>query len=139
MKVIAFMLLTFLSIATRAQSDSWVIIHNGRVLLQATGENSGKNVVTIRRSDLNKTDYLIVKYSGVTAKGWVRTIYLAGEKDEEMARHSGNIFRIADSSLKAIFKNRSRVVLYTYTMPADPKLKAAVRIRRIHLCTILIK
>jgi hypothetical protein len=139
MKLIVFVLLSCVSLNSHIQADSWRITHNGRLLLQANEENPQKNVATINRIDLNKTDFLWVRFAGTTTKGWVRSIYISGEKDEELARHSGNLFRISNSTLKALFKNRGRITVYTYTMPTDPKMKAAIKIRRVHLCTIFIK
>jgi hypothetical protein len=139
MKALYCLLFFFISTVALAQSQSWRITQNGKLLLQATEENSEKNIITVNRADLNRPDFLWVRFAGATAGGWVRTIYITGEKNEELAKHSGNLFRISNSTLKALFKNRSRVLIYTYTMPTDPKLKATVKVRRIHLCTVLIK
>ena len=124
--------------AVIVQEDNWKVVHNGKQLLQTSHEDEAKNVVTIKKSDLKKNGYLWVNYQGANQQQWKRTIVLTDEKDNELVKHSGNVFKVVNPKLNALLNDSKTFKIYTWAIPADPKLAAAVRVRRVHLCTITI-
>ena len=136
MKTLFLLLCISFSMALAAQ-DSWKVTHNGKQLLKTTNEDETKNMVTIKKTDLKKTGYLSVHYQGENQQGWKRTIALIDEKDNELIKQNGASFKLSNQKLNTLSDGKTGKI-YTWALPTDPKLAAAVRVRRIHLCTIIL-
>ena len=137
-----FTLLALLaSILAFSQSDpSWKVLHNSKVLLQASEEAPDKNVVVIKRSSLAGTGALQMIYQPAgDTKGWERTITIMSEADAEIQTFKGNAVKLSNAALRTMAKRGQRLMIYTISLPKDPKQRALVRVRRMHLCTIEIK
>ncbi|MDB5253758.1 MAG: hypothetical protein JWP27_2927 [Flaviaesturariibacter sp.] len=141
MKMLSLLLIAVLPILAQAQpADSWKVIHNGKTRLTAHAENATANTITIRRADLAKGAGLQVVYApGTPSADWIRTIALYAPDDTELATGSGNRFTISNARLRKLFAGRTQLMVYTISLPKDPAKRALVRVRRIHLCTIVLK
>ncbi|HEX7905285.1 MAG TPA: hypothetical protein VF487_15540 [Chitinophagaceae bacterium] len=137
------LLLTFLSTAFLSQAqDSWKIKLNQKVLLSAAAEDEAKNTKKIKRIELNKPGNLEVLYKEMPVKtGWQRSLLLFDEKDMELWRkdNSKAITKISNATLKKLFAGKNKIEIYTISLPTDPNKAAAVRVRRVHLCTLELK
>ena len=60
------------------------------------------------------------------------------EKDQELVSKKGNELKIKNSELLSFFKRSKQIKIYTIAVPTDPKLKASIRVRRVHLCTLVL-
>ncbi|HYK57363.1 MAG TPA: hypothetical protein VEV15_12920 [Flavisolibacter sp.] len=129
----------FISLSTLAQ-PGWKVMLNGKTVLNTTVEDETKNIVRIKKADLKKKKGVSVIYTEeAKKKNWEREIALYDENDRELARQKGTELKISNSVLQSFFKKSKKVGIYTLAFPADPKLKAAIRIRRVHLCTLILE
>jgi negative regulator of sigma E activity len=136
-----FILLSSILLAMYASAqDSWKITHNGKQCLQTSVESVETNSFTIKAADLKKKGLLSVQYTEAEKqKDWKRSIILFDEKDTELYRKDKNILQLQNSTLAVLSKKAKKISIYTLSLPTDPKLAAVVRVRRVHLATIIIK
>jgi hypothetical protein len=120
--------------------DSWKVCLDKKVLLNTSTENEEKNVIKISSSDLKKAKTFVVNYTKASLqKGWERTILLFDEKDNKLRTQRGKKFTLKASGLKALLDKYKTIKVYTINSPTDPKMKAQVRLRRVHLCTLVLQ
>jgi hypothetical protein len=146
MKTFLLFFFTFLMVITNGQYvptagiDSWKVEHNGKSKLKASSENTAKNIITITKGDLKKGGALVIAYKEAgKQKDWVRSITLFDEKDNELLKEESILLKVPNNQLSLLAGKNKIIKVYTWALPTDPAVAATVRIRRIHLCTILIK
>jgi len=65
----------------------------------------------------------------------MRSFLLVDESDNEILRADSTLHaRISLAELRRLFAGKKQLVIYTTISPLDPNL--AIRIRRVHLCTL---
>lgn len=140
MKTILFFFFA-LTLATNGMAqDTWTITYNGKGKLKAAAEDEQKNVITLSKTDLKKGGNLAIIYTeGKKLKDWERTITLFDEGDNELAKSTGMSFKITAAKLTTMAAKAKELTLYTLSLPTDPNLAARIRVRRLHLCTIIVK
>jgi hypothetical protein len=139
MKFVFAFLLSFTGFSAIAQ-DSWKVCLDKKVLLATSNEDEKKNVIMISAADLNKSkNFTLVYKESSPQKAWERTIRLYDEKDAELKKQKGKKFTLKTSELKSLLNQYKTVKIYTINSPTDPKLKERVRIRRVHLCTLILQ
>lgn len=120
--------------------NSWEVFLDEKILLNTSKEDEKKNVIKISSADLNKAKTFIVSLKETSAqKGWERTIIMYDEKDNELKKQAGKRLAVQTFELKALLDKLGTIKIYTINSPTDPKMKARVRIRRIHLCTLILQ
>lgn len=135
--IVAFSLLAGTSLKAQAV---WSVKLNGKEVLNTSTEDEEKNTVGIKKSDLKKGKNLVLVYKeGETKPGWERSIIAYDSKDKELSRQKGSRFQLSDVTLQSFFKKSKTIKIYTIALPTDPKLMAAVRVRRVHLCKLVVK
>ena len=127
------------AVAAGLQKASWIVAHNNRQRLKTVQESEQRNLIVINRADLKKTGQLFVNYTGTQEKDWKRTISLFDTKDNELLKHSGNLLKVGNSKLNSLANSMDTIKIYTLALPADPAVAATVRVRRIHLATLVIR
>lgn len=138
MKLFVAFISIFFSVAAFAQGH-WQICLNNKSVLKASVESEEKNVVIIKGVDLKKNKNLTVDYKeGEVKNNWERTIMLYDENDHELNQQKGTKFTLSNAALKDFFQQSKTLKIYTLALPSDPKLKAAIRVRRVHLCTLIL-
>ena len=137
---------TFLLIATMLFSsaaftqDTWKVSHNGKLKLESSEESTEKNIVEIKSADFSKKSFLQIAYKESTPqKDWKREIMIYDPSDNELSRQKGSRLKIQNSSLRNLFKKSKTLMVYTMALPSDPAQAALVRVRRVHLCTLVLK
>lgn len=139
MKILFAFFLSFAGVSVVAQ-DSWKVCLDKKVLLNASTEDAEKNVIKIFSADLRKSKDFVVSYKQFSLqKGWERTISVYDEKDNELKKQTGEKFTLKASELKTLLEKYKTIKIYTINSPTDPKMKARVRLRRVHLCTIIFE
>lgn len=139
MKILFVFLLSFAAASAVAQ-NSWKIFVDKKVLLNTSTEDEKKNVIKISSADLNKAKTFVVSFKEISVQeGWERTIIMYDEKDNELRKQAGKRLAVQTSELKALLDKLGTIKIYTINSPTDPKMKARVRIRRIHLCTVILQ
>jgi hypothetical protein len=72
----------------------------------------------------------------VKQRDWNRSIIIFDEKDNQLYKKENFTVKLENAVLAGLFKRSKVLNIYTTSLPKDPKLAAAVRIRRVHLATI---
>jgi hypothetical protein len=117
--------------------DSWKLVLNGKVLLKTATEDAAKNRVKVLKKDLQKKSHMSVVYTEAQhTRGWERFITVFDTHDRELLQQKGAQFKISNAGLLSLFKKSDTLSVYTWSLPTDPKQKAHVRVRRVHLCTL---
>jgi len=125
---------------TIAQQDSWKVCLEKEVLLQTSKEDEQKNVITFTAADLKKSKTLQINYKQVASdKGWERTLSIYDVNDQELKTVKGNKLSLKSSGLRSLLEQHKTIKFYTLYSPTDPKMKAMVRLRRVHLCTLVLQ
>jgi hypothetical protein len=136
----AFAFLLSCIVFSAIAQDTWKACLDKKVLLNTSNEDEKQNILKISAADLSKNKNFTVNYTeSPPQKGWERTIRLYGEKDHELKKQNGKKLSLKTSQLKALFNQYKTVKIYTLNSPTDPKLKERVRIRRVHLCTLILQ
>lgn len=139
MKFFLFVLLSFGGITVFAQ-DGWKVCFDKKILLSASEESEEKNVIRIFSADLKKYKKFTVRYKeSEPQKGWQRTIMAYDEKNIELIKQKGSKFSMKSGALKNLFQISRIIKIYTISLPTDPNLAAQVRVRRVHLCTLVME
>lgn len=134
------LLFALFSLGSAMGQGTWKVTLNGKTLLNASVENTDKNIIMVSSADLKKKGDFIITYTEKTkVDKWQRTISAYNEKDIELQKQTGNRFKIKNSTLQSLLKGAKTIQFYTISLPTDPKLQAAVRVRRVHLCTVVGK
>jgi hypothetical protein len=138
MKSILLVALSMFGFAFIAQkSDSWKVYLNKTLLLNATEENETKNVLQVKRRSLSKQGEFEIKYQEVIPNNdWIRTFAIFDGDTSILQIVSPRDFKISNAKLRKLVSGKSKVKLYTWSLPKNPALASTIRIRRIHLCTL---
>jgi hypothetical protein len=139
MKIFFAFLLSLIGTLALAQ-DSWKICLDKKTLLKTSTEDEKKNFVEISSTDLKKAKALIINYNEPSQqKGWERTISVYNVDDQELKIQTGKKLSLKVAELKNLLNQYKEIKIYTLNSPTDPKMKMQVRLRRIHLCTLVLK
>jgi hypothetical protein len=139
MKMFFAFLLSFIGTTVIAQ-DSWKVCLDKKVLLNTSTEDAEKNAIKISSAGLKKSKTFVVSYKeNSPQKGWERTITVYDEKENELKKQTGKKLTLKTSELKPLLDKYKTLKIYTINFPTDPKMKAQVRLRRVHLCTLVLR
>lgn len=137
------MLFAFLSIFSSVSSfaqDNWKVCIDQKVLLNTTVEDEEKNTIKISAVELKKIKLFVVSYKDESPQtGWERTILVYDEKDNEKLRKVNTKLSLKIAELNTLLGKSKTIKVYTMYAPIDPKMKAQVRLRRVHLCTLILQ
>ncbi len=138
MKTVVLIASIFLMSQLKAQ-DSWVVFLNKQQLLSTSTESAEKNVFSVKEEDLKENHPFTLTYFDLNKeKDWTRFLMIFTTKDEEIKRQEGRKMRLTNSRLLELLKKHKELHFYTYSLPNDPDLRARIRVRRIHLCTLVL-
>lgn len=138
MKFYMMLLMGLLSIQSEAQ-DKWTVFLNKKPVLQSSVE-SENNLVKISAASLkNKNLFTLTYIEQPRQKGWTRSIMVFDSTDRELKRVKSNKISYSNAALLAILKKNRQVLIYTWSIPDDPALKERIRVRRVHLCTLVLE
>ena len=134
-KLLLFTCLFFTALFVRAQSGSWVIKLNNKTILSTRLEDAQKNSRKIKAADWKKPGKLEIIFREDDKNTWIRSFLLVDASDNEILRKDSTIhasINLAD--LRKLFAGKKQLIIYTTIAPLDPNI--AIRIRRVHLCTL---
>ena len=136
---LAILLLTGLMI--QAQSGgSWKIVLNKKAVVKGDSGSGDtmNNVLPIKKADLSNNGIFRIEYDRKQEPGgWQRSIAIFDTLESAIAqRDSTNTLELYNKDLLKILWSRKKVFIYTWSAPLDKGTAAAIRIRRIKLCTV---
>lgn len=118
--------------------DSWEVWLDKKMLLRTSTEDEQKNLLHLPGTVTRNHQKIVVSfYESDRQEDWERALVLYDEKDRELKRQTGTKIMIPSSQLKVFLQKSDTLKLYTIRLPKDPKKKALVRVRRVHLCTLV--
>lgn len=140
MKIFLCLSAAILILSVAGAQGSWQVILNNKIVLNTSVEDTGKNVLKITKADLKKkNEFSVVYKEKAERKNWQRTLMAYDERDMEIKVQKGNKFQIKNTALQIFFKSSRIIRIYTLALPTDPRLKASIRVRRVHLCTLVLE
>lgn len=120
---------------TQAQTGSWKIKLNSNLLLSASKEDEKVNCKKTKPSQWAKNGFLEISFTEDEPDTWWRSFLFYDEQDFELLRKDSVIYyKVPAKELQRIFTGKKEIRIYTTIAPRDTNL--AVRIRRVHLCTL---
>jgi len=118
-------------INTVAAQNTWIVQSGKNILLKAAEEDTTANVIAIKRSKITS---LVVSYAEPRRKDWSRYIMVYDRADNELISKETYNLSLSASVLKNWAKKNSQVKIYTIPRNLNPAI--AIKVRRVHLCTI---
>ena len=131
------LLLSLLCIAmyADAQSGSWKIRMNNKTLLATSHEDEKVNTKKIISSEWKKSGSLEIIFKEAEPDTWKRSfLFFDAEDNQLLAKENTTHAKVSLSALRKLFKGKKDIRIYTVISPLDPNI--AIRIRRVHLCTL---
>jgi hypothetical protein len=140
MKALVVLVFSLLMMQSSRAQESWKIRVNGLTALSASTENPEKNKITIKRSALRNSKSLEVIFSEKNdKKEWDRFLAIYSPDDEEILQKMSTKLTISNKKLLVHLQKHKKLTVYTWMLPTDPDLRSRIRIRRIHLCTLVLQ
>ena len=117
--------------------DSWTVKLNNKLLLTATKEDTLANTKKVSQLEWRKSGYLEVIYKEAEPGPWMRSFLFYDENDNQLLnKDSVTYTKIANATLRKLFAGKKKMVIYVVIAPKNPMIM--IRIRRMHLCTLLL-
>lgn len=134
MKRMLFLLATITGLSATAQ-ERWTVQLNSAVLLTAKAEDTAANVVKL--NGLKKSSLILVYTPGKVEGERKRRLVLHDAADQEVLSRTDFKLVIPVADLKKWRLTNNRMKIYTWP---DPGPNAhLVRLRRMHLCTLVLE
>ena len=139
MKWILCLMMGLVSISGSAQ-DNWIVYLNKKAILNTSEESEEKNIIRISRQALKNNNLFTLTYlEQPRQKDWTRSIMVFDSADQEIKRVKGNKLSYSNAALLSLLSKHGTIELYTWSIPNDPALKERIRVRRVHLCTLVLE
>lgn len=132
--VFALAIILFAATISQAQ-ERWTVQLNSKVLLTAKTEDTAANVVALK--DLKKGALIVTYIPGKVQDERKRRLMVYDRNDNELYSKEAFTISVPVASLKKWKRTSSQIKVYT--VPVLGEAGAAVRLRRVHLCTINFK
>jgi hypothetical protein len=136
--MIKIALITFLLFAAKSgltQSGSWTIKLDGKTILATGTENEKLNVRKITNKSWKGKGKLEIRFRENEPATWRRSFLLVDENENQLlSKDSVTYTSIRIAALRKLFSGKKQVRIFTVVAPLDPTI--AIRMRRLHLCTL---
>jgi D-alanine-D-alanine ligase-like ATP-grasp enzyme len=120
--------------------QSWDVTFAKKTLLKKAAENPVKNLVKVSRSSLTTTNKFVLKLNNAdTAYNITIEATMEDGSGQQSWEYTGKPLTISGSDLKKLLTGRSKIKFQYMAIPKDPNLAAVVRIRPVHICTVVAK
>ncbi len=137
-KIFLLSLLASVTLFASAQTSSSITYLGKKVLKNAT-ENPEKNIIKIQRKSLNKPGNFIISFNNYDT-AYKRTVMVddANRQGIKNFEEINKPLTISNKELKKLLTGRNKIVIYYSKIPSDPSKAAIVRMRPIHICTVIV-
>lgn len=136
MKNIVFIIsLLFSFHLLQAQGGSWKIKLNNKTLIATSEESETTNTKKIVAAEWKKSGSLEILFTEAEKNTWIRSFLFYDNNENEILRKDSAVqMKISVAELKRLFAGKKEIIIYTTIAPVNPMI--AIRIRRVHLCTL---
>jgi hypothetical protein len=138
-RILLFVLLISSGSIVAQSGGSWKIVLNKKAVLKGEQDSDTmNNLLPVKKADLSNNGIFKIEYDKKQEPGgWRRSIAIFDTLETAIAqRDSTNSLEFYNKDLLKILWSRKKVHIYTWSAPMDKGMAAAIRIRRIRLCTI---
>lgn len=133
--IINFLIAVFFA---SAQTDSWKIKLNGKLILSAEKEDLINNIKKIKSTEWKKAGFLEISIKEAFPDKWLRSFQFRDEQENELLKKdSVSFYKIPSASIYKLFKPKKEIRIYTTTEPKNPLMMGSSHI--VHLCTLRLK
>ncbi|MEO7393975.1 MAG: hypothetical protein ABIU11_03480 [Chitinophagaceae bacterium] len=134
-KIFVIVSLFFTAIVTNAQMGSWKIRVSCKTILATSNEDEKINTKKITAAQWKKSGNLEIIFKETDPDTWRRSFLLFDAEDNQLlSKKSTNHAKISLASLRKLFAGKKEIRIYTVISPLDPNI--AIRVPRVHLCTL---
>jgi hypothetical protein len=138
MKYFLFFFIIISSAFSIQAQNSWQIIMNKKMVLTGNDSNELPNTRNFNPSDWTKKGYLEINFKEATADFWKRSFQFDDETGNQLfSKDSTTKVKIPLRELRKIYAGKKEIKIYTVASPLDPNI--AVRMQRVHLCTLKLQ
>jgi hypothetical protein len=134
--------ISIMSLSTNAQNgNNCTISHNNKKVLTVTNEDAVKNKISLKAAELKKTGSLVIAFPvSKTKSEWKRNILIYDSADNMLlTKEDVKGLTLKNTELNTLLAGKKQFSIFTTSIPRDPKQAAAIRVRRVHICTVEIK
>ncbi len=117
----------------------WQIFVNKQQVLQSNMEDVNTNIKSVKTTDLFATDGLKIVYTEDPDAKVNRSFIIMDDNRQELYRFEKNGVAISGTELQQALGKNKTAAIYSLAIPSDPALAATVRVRPIHLCTLILE
>ena len=132
MKTVLFTMLAVAISMKGFSQERWTVELNSKVLLSAKTEDEAANVISVK--DFKKGSLLVTYVPGKVEGERKRRLMIYDSGDNELYSKEAFNITVPVATLKKWKLNTTQIKIYT--IPVLGEAGAAVRLRRVHLCTI---
>lgn len=140
MKKLFLLITVFIISMTIYGQQRWTVSHQKMVILKNVEEDPESNTITVTKSSLSQEGNLTFTFK--INDGTVNRTLMADDSSRVGIKSWENIKKttsISNAELKKLFNGRTKIMFYFTEIPKDPAKAAVVRIRPVHLCTLMLK
>jgi hypothetical protein len=111
----------------------------GKKVLNNKEENVAKNVIKIKKELLKKPGNFIISFNKYDT-AYKRTVMINNADGQGIINFEdvNKPVIISTKQLKTILNGKNKIIVYYIKIPSDPSKAAIVRMRPIHICTIVV-
>jgi hypothetical protein len=138
-KIILLLFFTGAAFMVNAQMN-WNVSYRNKAVFKKITENVAKNNFTIAKSNLSKPGSLILTLN--SADTAYNITLMADDENRSGIKSWENITRpvtISNADLKGLFADKKTIHFYYTSIPKDPEKAMLVRMRPVHICTVVLK
>lgn len=124
--------------AELSDENSWTIFHNRKKIAEFShSQDDEAKKITIPKRSVAQPGFLLLEYeTDKNSADWKRTFVITDSNGKELKKvEGGNQLRVVNDDLEKMAA-KGAIRILTYSVPSDPQQAAAVRVRRILLCSI---
>lgn len=134
MKILFFAVIFISTINTNAQTGTWTIKLNSKQIVSTAKEDRQTNYKKLESAEWGKPGTLEISFKENEPDAWLRTFLFCDEYDNILySTDSTTKFSISLEKLRALYKGKKSLMIYTTVSPTDPNI--VIRMRRVHLYT----
>lgn len=125
---------------TMQAQTKWTVSCTGKAVLKNVTEDAEKNILKIKRTSLSKSGNISIAFDKKDTAS-IRTI-MADDTNRSGLKSWEDVTKpvtITNAELQELFTGRNRIEFYYTEIPKDPAKAALVRIRPVHLCSVILQ